>query len=76
MDILIVLVLALAGFGLFFFVVKRLLRMAIRVAVFGALLFALLTGALAWWWYDPLGSVSAPQNANRRDATTRPARAK
>jgi|GEM_PF-1383489 len=75
MELLVVLVLALAGFGVFFFVVKRMLRMAIRVAVLGALLFALLLGALAWWWYDPLGG-RAPQNGNRRDATTRPARAK
>jgi hypothetical protein len=75
MELVVVLFLALAGFGLFFFIVKRLLRMAIRVALLGALLFALLLGALAWWWYDPLGG-SPAQNSNRRDATTRPARSK
>jgi hypothetical protein len=75
MEILVVLFLALAGFGLFFFVVKRLLRMAIRVALFGALLFALLLGALAWWWYDPLGG-RTPQGGSRRDATARPSRAR
>jgi Zn-dependent protease with chaperone function len=75
MEILVIILLALAGFGLFFFIIKRLLRMAIRVALFGALLFALLLGALAWWWYDPLSSRTQP-NANRRDATTRPARAR
>ena len=53
---------ALVGFCLFFFVLKRVLRMALRLAVVGALLLALLVGALAWWWYEPFGGGS---NANR-----------
>jgi hypothetical protein len=72
MEIAVILVVALLGFAVFFFVVKRLLRMAIRLAVVGALLFALLAGAVAWWWYDPLGG-DAPANRNRGGAA-RPAR--
>ncbi len=53
---------ALVGFWLFFVVLKRVLRMAVRLAVVGALLLALLVGALAWWWYEPFGGGS---NANR-----------
>ena len=66
-----VIVVALVGFALFYFVAKRLLRMAIRLAVVGAILFALLAGAVAWWWYDPLGS-SSSSNQNR--SSSRPAR--
>lgn len=61
---------ALVGFALFFFVMKRLLRMAIRLAFAGALLLALLAGAFAWWWYKP--SLSPTTNQNRNAA--RPAR--
>jgi hypothetical protein len=66
MELLIIIVVALVGFWLFFVVLKRVLRMAIRLAVVGALLLALLVGALAWWWYDPLGSgTSTNRNAAR-----------
>ncbi len=58
-----VVIVALVGFGIFFFVAKRLLRMAIRLAVIGAVLFALLAGAVAWWWYDPLGGPADNRNA-------------
>ena len=62
MELVIIIAAALVGFWLFLFVLKRVLRMAIRLAVVGALLLALLVGALAWWWYEPLGGGS---NANR-----------
>jgi NhaP-type Na+/H+ and K+/H+ antiporter len=70
MELVVIIVIALVGFWLFLFVLKRVLRMAIRLAVIGALLLALLVGALAWWWYDPLGGSSnsnraAPARANR-----------
>ncbi len=55
MTTAVVIAAALVGFWLFFFVLKRVLRMAIRLAVVGALLLALLVGALAWWWYEPFG---------------------
>ncbi|HEX8119120.1 MAG TPA: hypothetical protein VF521_17720 [Pyrinomonadaceae bacterium] len=69
MELVVIIVAALIGFWLFLFVLKRVLRMALRLAVVGALLLALLVGALAWWWYDPLGG-SSKTNRN----TARPAR--
>ncbi len=63
MEIIVVAVVALVGFGVFFFVLKRLLRMAVRLALFGAILVGLLVAALAWWWYAPLGQ--SPANRNR-----------
>ncbi len=71
-----VIIFALVGFALFFFVAKRVLRVAIRLALFGAVLFALLAGAVAWWWYDPLGpsSDAGPTNRNSASRPARPAR--
>ena len=71
MEITAVVVFAVIGFAIFFFVLKRLLRMAIRLAVVGAVLLALLVGAVAWWWYAPFGSGEANQS---RNANARPAR--
>ncbi|HEX8188386.1 MAG TPA: hypothetical protein VF586_08545, partial [Pyrinomonadaceae bacterium] len=68
MELVIIIAAALVGFWLFLFVLKRVLRMAIRLAVVGALLLALLVGAVAWWWYEPLGGSGANRN------TARPAR--
>ena len=65
---------ALVGFWLFFFVLKRVLKMAIRLAVVGALLLALLAGAFAWWWYAPLSAPTPSQNRNAAARPTRPAR--
>ncbi len=62
MELAAIIAAALVGFWLFFVVLKRVLRMAVRLAVVGALLLALLVGAVAWWWYDPLGG---PSNTNR-----------
>ena len=72
MELVVIIVVALVGFWLFLFVLKRVLRMAVRLAVIGALLLALLAGAAAWWWYDPLGgpgnsrSTPARQTRNAR----------
>jgi hypothetical protein len=68
MELVIIIVIALVGFWLFLFILKRVLRMAIRLAVVGALLLALLAGALAWWWYDPLGGPKSNRNAPARPA--------
>ncbi|MDT7808122.1 MAG: hypothetical protein QOJ70_1935 [Acidobacteriota bacterium] len=70
MDIIYIIVAAVVGFWLFFFVLKRVLRMAIRLAVVGALLLALLAGAVAWWWYAPFDRGGAQnRNAPARDAS-------
>ena len=58
---------ALVGFALFFFILKRMVRMALRLALIGAFLFALVVGAIAWWWFNPLGNASTP-NAARPQA--------
>jgi hypothetical protein len=73
MGTIAIIVVALVGFWLFFFVLKRLLRMALRLAVVGALLLALLAGALAWWWYST-PERGAGQNRNAPARTARPAR--
>ena len=54
--ILISVFVTVAAFGLLFILVRRALRLAIRLALAGLLLLALLVGALAWWYYSPLGS--------------------
>ncbi|HVF56906.1 MAG TPA: hypothetical protein VM934_12205 [Pyrinomonadaceae bacterium] len=66
-------IVAVVGFGLFFFVVKRMLRMAMRLALVGAVLFALLAGGVAWWWHssgDSGGGASSNRNATARPART------
>lgn len=65
---------ALVGFLLFFFVLKRVLRMAIRLAFVGAMLLALLAGAFAWWWYAPLSGSTPGRNRNAAARPARPAR--
>jgi hypothetical protein len=72
MTTAIIIAVALIGFWLFFFVLKRVLRMAIRLAVVGALLLALLAGAGAWWWYAPAQSKPSQNRTPARAA--RPAR--
>ncbi|PYS76916.1 MAG: hypothetical protein DMF67_06810 [Acidobacteria bacterium] len=73
MEIIAITVIALIGFWLFFFVFKRLLRMAIRLAVVGAIILALLAGAVAWWWYSPLDR-ETNRNRNAPARQSRPAR--
>jgi len=74
MTTAVIIAVALVGFWLFFFVLKRVLRMAIRLAVVGALLLALLAGAFAWWWYAPLSDSSRNQNRNAARGNVRQAR--
>ena len=71
MEFAVIIAAALVGFWLFFVVLKRVLRMAVRLAVVGALLLALLVGAVGWWWYDPLGGSPGDDD---RPATSRPKR--
>ena len=71
MTAAVVVAIALAGFLLFLFVLKRVLRMAIRLAVVGALLLALLAGAGAWWWYGPSGDAPAGRAPARNSRNAR-----
>jgi hypothetical protein len=68
MELVAIIAAALVGFWLFFVVLKRVLRMALRLAVVGALLLALLSGAVAWWWFDPLGGPTGNRNSPARPA--------
>ena len=68
MELVIIIVAAHVGFWLFFMVLKRVLRMALRLAVIGGLLLALLVGAVAWWWYEPFGGSNSSRNAPARPA--------
>ena len=70
-----IIVVAILGFGLFFFVLKRLLRMALRLALFGAILVALLVGAAAWWWSSSQAPLDGSANRSGNTNTARPARA-
>ena len=72
MEIISIAILAFVGFFLFFFVLKRLLRMALKLAVVGAILLALVAGAVAWWYSTP--ERGAGQNRNAPARTARPAR--
>jgi phage shock protein PspC (stress-responsive transcriptional regulator) len=69
---LITIAFAVAGFAVFFFVVKRLVRMAVRVALVGGLFFALLVAAVAWYFYAP--SSDATRSGRQSATPTRPAR--
>jgi phage shock protein PspC (stress-responsive transcriptional regulator) len=72
---LITIAFAVAGFAVFFFVVKRLVRMAVRVALVGGLFFALLVAAVAWYFYAPSSDATRSGGSGRQSATpTRPAR--
>ena len=74
MELAAIIAAALVGFWLFFVILKRVLRMALRLAVVGALLLALLVGAVAWWWYDPLGGRTPNTNRVSPSRPARPAR--
>ena len=73
MELVVIAVIALVGFWLFLFVFKRVLRMALRLAVLGAIILALLAGAFAWWWYSSPSERAPAQNRNA-PRQTRPAR--
>jgi len=72
MELVVIAIIALVGFWLFLFVFKRVLRMALRLAVLGAIILALLAGAFAWWWYSPSERTPTPKPNAPRQA--RPAR--
>ena len=57
-----------------FFVLKRVLRWAVRLFLLGVAVVLLLAGAVMWWWYAPAGGdTPARQNRNGAAAAPRPA---
>jgi hypothetical protein len=61
------------------FVARRILRLAIKLALVGAVVFALFAGGMiGWWrgWFSPSSNVHAPvrQTNTRAPSNTRPSR--
>ncbi len=60
--VLVVVLLVVAGVA--YFVMKRALKWAVRLALLGVLALLLLAGGVAWWWYSPADAPSRPQPRN------------
>jgi hypothetical protein len=69
--IIIGIIFVLGGGWVFLFMAKRAVRWAIRLALLGIVVLALVVGGLAWWWYYGSGSQSAPAVKETRPAATR-----
>ncbi|MFN2453410.1 MAG: hypothetical protein ABR577_04250 [Pyrinomonadaceae bacterium] len=54
-----------------FFVVRRVMRLAFRLALVGALLIALLVGAVVLWYNFGGAATSSPQTERRSTGTPR-----
>ena len=67
-----VLLVLLVLFGVFLFFARRILRLALKLAFVGAIVFSLFGGAmLGWWsgWFSPSSkgdgvTIQSPQRAN------------
>ncbi len=59
---------AIIAAALVFFIVRRLVRWAFRLALIVALAVAVLVGAVVLWWY---GYMAEPERPARRPAATR-----
>lgn len=55
--------------AIFFLVVRLAIRWAIRVAILGLILIALLGGGIFWWWTNRL--TSKPQENRPRPSSAR-----
>jgi len=69
MEIIIVIIAAIVGVGVvgLLFVTRRLMRLAIRLALAGGLLLVLLAGGLAWWYRSDVSD----SRQKEKPATTR-----
>ena len=65
-------IVALMSAFLIFTIIRRTVRMALRLVLFGVVVLVMAIGALVIWWYLP-GDVTGNQN---RPSSTRPARAR
>ena len=75
MSILIVVVSLLAA-AIGFMILRRALRMALRLALVGMLMLALLVGGLLWWGYRTFYPSAEPTPRTTRPTSTRPARSR
>ena len=70
---LVVVLLVVAGVA--YFIVKRALKWAVRLALLGVLALLLLAGGVAWWWYSPADPRTTPRQQQRNsNAAAPPAR--
>jgi len=53
----------LIGLVIFFFIAKKLLRLALRLLVVGVFILALLAGGAWGWWNGWFGSEAKPRTA-------------
>jgi len=62
-------------FGVFLFFARRVLRLALKLAVIGAIVFALFAGSIFGWWRgwfsQPSSAERAPINSNQRTNSNR-----
>ena len=54
-----------------FFVLKRVLRWAVRLFLLGVAVVLLLAGAVMWWWYAPAERDSPARGNRNGGAATR-----
>lgn len=67
---IIAVIVGLMGMALLLIVLRRVVRLAIRLALVGVILVALLTGAGVWWWHNGSGGASVPPPARESHTGT------
>jgi protein-S-isoprenylcysteine O-methyltransferase Ste14 len=55
----------------FLLMAKAAVRWAIRLALLGIVILALVIGSVAWWWYGAGDATTAPQREARPAGTRR-----
>jgi protein-S-isoprenylcysteine O-methyltransferase Ste14 len=60
----------LGALWVFLFLARRAMRWAVRLALLGIVLLALLVGGIAWWWYGA-SETATPQRERTAPATRR-----
>lgn len=68
---IIAVVVGVMGMALLLIVLRRVVRLAIRLALVGVILVALLAGAGVWWWNSGSGSASVPPGRESHTGTPR-----
>jgi hypothetical protein len=69
--VIISIVALIGALWVFLFIARRAMRWAVRLALLGIVVLALLVGGLAWWWYYGAGESNAPVRESRPAATRR-----
>lgn len=61
-------VFGIAALAVLFFLARRLMRLAVRLALAAILVVILIAGALFWWWSGADNSTERNQNRNSAPA--------